>query len=286
MGATFLITLREAFEASLLLGLVYTYLDKIDGREHFRWVNLGGLLGLVASIGMGIAVSYFSGPLLDLGPDVIGAAILFVAVILLTWHAWWMQQHARGIRGDVEKRIDEARTTQRLWIVGLIAFTGVFREGAETVVFLWGIMAEATTAAGWGSVAAGVAGVLTAAALGWVIFYGGKSVSLGKFFTITTVLILFLAAGLFSTGLGRLQALGVLPMMEPLWDTSSILSDRSIVGSFLSGLVGYRARPSLLEVGGYLAYLIGASFLLFRTSSKPMPVSAGADRQPVARRSR
>src|SRR5215471_5905199 len=262
MGATFLITLREAFEASLLLGLVYTYLDKIDGREHFRWVNLGGLLGLVASIGMGIAVSYFSGPLLDLGPDVIGAAILFVAVILLTWHAWWMQQHARGIRGDVEKRIDEARTTQRLWIVGLIAFTGVFREGAETVVFLWGIMAEATTAAGWGSVAAGVAGVLTAAALGWVIFYGGKSVSLGKFFTITTVLILFLAAGLFSTGLGRLQALGVLPMMEPLWDTSFILSDRSVVGSFLAGLVGYRARPSLIEVSGYITYLAVAGFLV------------------------
>jgi high-affinity iron transporter len=286
MGATFLITLREAFEASLLLGLVYTYLDKIGAREHFRWVSLGGVLGLLASIGMGVAVSYISGPLLDLGPDVIGAAILFVAVILLTWHAWWMQQHARGIRGNVEKRIDEARTTQRLWIVGLIAFTGVFREGAETVVFLWGIMAEATTAAGWGSVAAGVAGVLTAAALGWVIFYGGKSLSLRKFFTITTVLILFLAAGLFSTGLGRLQALGVLPMMEPLWDTSSILSDRSIVGSFLSGLVGYRARPSLVEVGGYLAYLIGAGFLLFGTSAQPMPAPSGTGRQPVARRSR
>ena len=42
MGATFLVTLREAFEASLLLGLVYTYLDKIGAREHFRWVTLGG----------------------------------------------------------------------------------------------------------------------------------------------------------------------------------------------------------------------------------------------------
>src|SRR5262245_3883497 len=218
MGATFLITLREAFEASLLLGLVYTYLDKIDAREHFRWVSLGGVLGLIASVAMGVGVSFLSGPLLDLGPDVIGATILLVAVILLTWHAWWLQQHARGIRGDVEKRIDEARTTQRLWIVGLIAFTGVFREGAETVVFLWGIMAEATSAAGWGSVMAGVAGIVTAAAMGLAIFYGGKSVSLPKFFTITTVLILFLAAGLFSTGLGRLQALGVLPMMEPLWD--------------------------------------------------------------------
>lgn len=286
MGATFLITLREAFEASLLLGLVYTYLDKIDAREHFRWVSLGGVLGLIASIAMGVGVSYFSGPLLDLGPDVIGATILFVAVILLTWHAWWMQQHARGIRGDVEKRIDEARTTQRLWIVGLIAFTGVFREGAETVVFLWGIMAEATAAAGWGSVMAGVAGIATAAAMGVVIFHGGKSVSLRKFFTITTVLILLLAAGLFSTALGRLQSLGVLPMMAPLWDTSAILSDRSVVGSFLAGLFGYRARPSLLEIGGYLAYLVVAGTLLFGHAWKPSGSAAVDDRQTVSPRSR
>ena len=284
MGATFLITLREAFEASLLLGLVYTYLEKIDGREHFRWVSWGGVLGLLASIGMGIAVSYFSGPLLDLGPDVIGAAILFVAVILLTWHAWWMQQHARGIRGDVEKRIDEARTTQRLWIVGLIAFTGVFREGAETVVFLWGIMTEATGGAGWGSLVAGVAGVATAAALGWAIFYGGKSLSLPRFFTITTTLILFLAAGLFSNGLGRLQALGMLPMMAPLWDTSSILPDHSVVGSFLGGLMGYRARPSLLEVSGYVAYLVIAGFAILGCSLRSAPTVAAAE--PVAPRSR
>ncbi|HXJ79287.1 MAG TPA: FTR1 family protein [Candidatus Methylomirabilis sp.] len=285
MGAAFLITLREAFEAALLLGLVYTYLDKIHAREQFHWVTLGGVLGLVASVAMGVAVGFLSGPLLDLGPDLIGATVVFLAVILLTWHAWWMQQHSRGIRGQIEERIDRARTTQRLWIVGLIAFTGVFREGAETVVFLWGIMAEATSVAGWGSLLAGVAGVATAALLGWAIFHGGKSLSLPTFFTITTVLILFLAAGLFSTGLGRLQSLGVLPMMAPLWDTSWLLSDRSVVGSFLAGLVGYRARPSLIEVTGYIAYLVGAGYLVLGGALHPAP-SARAAREPAASRSR
>ena len=90
MGGTFLITLREAFVAALLLGVVYTYLDKIGARQHFRWVRLGGALGLAASIAMGVAVAYFSGPLVDLGPDVIAGAVIFLAVILLTWHAWWM----------------------------------------------------------------------------------------------------------------------------------------------------------------------------------------------------
>ena len=285
MGATFLVTLREAFEASLLLGLVYTYLDKIGARENFRWVTLGSALGLAASVAMGVAVGFLSGPLLDLGPDLIGAGVIFLAVVLLTWHAWWMQQHARGIRGEIQQRIDQARVTQRLWIVGLIAFTGVFREGAETVLFLWGIMAQATSAAGWGSVAAGLAGIATAAALGWAIFYGGKNVSLPRFFAITTALILLLAAGLFSTGLGRLQGLGVLPMTVPLWDTSAFLSDGSVAGSFLGGLVGYRARPSLLEVAGYAAYLLGAGFLVLAGSFRPAPARAAAG-EPVTPRSR
>ena len=285
MGATFLVTLREAFEASLLLGLVYTYLDKIGARENFRWVTLGSALGLAASVAMGVGVGFLSGPLLDLGPDLIGAGVIFLAVVLLTWHAWWMQQHARGIRGVIEQRIDQARVTQRLWIVGLIAFTGVFREGAETVLFLWGIMAQATSAAGWGTVAGGVAGIVTAAALGWAIFYGGRNVSLPRFFAITTALILLLAAGLFSTGLGRLQGLGVLPMTVTLWDTSAFLSDGSVAGSFLGGLVGYRARPSLLEVAGYAAYLLGAGFLVLAGSFRPAPARAAAG-EPVTPRSR
>lgn len=282
MGGTFLITLREAFEAALLLGLVYTYLDKIGARQHFGWVSLGGALGLAASIVMGVTVAYFSGPLVDLGPDVIAAAVIFLAVILLTWHAWWMQRHARGISGEVERRIEGARRTQRLWMVGLIAFTGVFREGAETVIFLWGLMAEATSAAGWGSVAAGVAGVGSAALLGWMIFRGGRRLSLAPFFTITTVLLIFLAAGLFSTGIGRLQSLGVLPMMAPLWDTSWLLSDSSVVGSFLAGLLGYRERPSPLEAAGYAAYLVVVgSVILGGAWRRPQPataVRAGASR--------
>jgi len=148
-------------------------------------------------------------------------------------------------------------------MVGLIAFTGVFREGAETVLFLWGIMAQAASTNGWGSLLGGVIGVLTAAALGWAIFHGGRQLSLSKFFSVTTVFITLLAAGLFSTGVGRLQGLGFLPMGEPLWDTSFVLSDRTVVGSFLTGLVGYRARPSLLEASAYFAYLVMAAVLLW-----------------------
>ncbi len=266
MGATFIVTLREAFEAALILGIVYTYLQKLGGEKHYHYVTSGGALGVLASIGLGVAVSFLSGPLLDLGPDLIGAVVIFVAVAVLTWHGWWMRQHTRAIKGDVQRRIDEAQTTHRLWIIGLIAFTGVFREGAETVLFLWGLMAQATSGAGWGSIGGGVLGVAAASGLGWAIFRSGKRVSLKTFFAVTSVLLLFLAAGMFSVGIGKLQGLGLLPQSGTLWDTSSLLSDESVIGSFLYGLVGYRARPSILEAGGYILYLLVAGALLFGDS--------------------
>jgi FTR1 family protein len=101
--------------------------------------------------------------------EAFGVVVIFTAVGLLTWHAWWMQPHARAIRGQVQQRIDEARAARRLWLVGLIAFTGVFREGAETVLFLWGAMTQVSSTSGW------------------AIFYGGKHLSLSRFFSATTV---------------------------------------------------------------------------------------------------
>jgi high-affinity iron transporter len=272
MAASFVVTLREAFEAALILGIVYSYLQKIGARDGYRYVTWGGALGLLLSVAMGIGVSYLSGPLLDVGPEIIAVVVIFAAVGLLTWHAWWMQQHARLIKGQVQHRIDEARAGNRLWIVGLIALTGVFREGAETVLFLWGIMAQAGAGAGWSSVAGGIAGVAVAAALGWAIFRGGQHMSLPRFFTVTTAFIMLLAAGLLSGGVGRLQGLGVLPLSDPLWNTSWLLSDRSVAGGFLSGLIGYRSQPSLPEVCAYAAYLLVAGTLLF---GRRAPASIG-----------
>jgi len=176
-------------------------------------------------------------------------------------HIWWMQQHARLIKGQVQHRIDEARASNRLWVVGLIAFTSVFREGAETVLFLWGIVSE--EGAGWGSLVGGIAGIVGAAALGWAVFRGGQRLSLQRFFSVTTVFIMLLAAGLLSRGIGRLQGMGFLPFSEPVWNTSWLLSDGSVVGGFLSGLVGYRAQPTLPEVFAYVAYVVIVGLILF-----------------------
>lgn len=282
MGATFVVTLREAFEAALILGIVYTYLARVGARRSFGYVTTGAVLAVAASIALGVAVTYLSGPLLDLGPDVVATAVIFFAVALLTWHGWWMRQHARAIKGDVQRRLDEAQATRRLWLVGMIAFTGVFREGAETVLFLWGLLTQASVPGGAAPLVGGVLGVATAAALGWALFRGGAKLSLQAFFGVTSILLLFISAGLFSAGIGRLQGLGVLPIGDAVWDTSWLLDDGGLVGSFVGGLVGYRARPSAFEVGAYVVYLAVVGILFFRPSAPVEPVATARSKRAVS----
>ena len=269
MGATFVVVLREGFEAALLLGIVYAYLAQIGHPESRRYVTLGGALAVAASIVMGVAVSLLSGPLADVGPDVIALVVIFGAVALLTWHGWWMGWHARELRGALQRRVDAAHASHQLWMVGLIAFTGVFREGAETVLFLWGLMTQIEDLTGWAALAGAAGGLLGATGLGWLVFQGGRRLSVHRFFGVTSFLIMFLAAGLFSAGVGRLQGLGFLPGGDPLWDTSWLLDDHGNAGGFLAGLIGYRARPSVLEVVAYVVYLAGAGMLFFPSVFRP-----------------
>jgi high-affinity iron transporter len=276
---TFVIVLREAFEAALLLGIVYTYLQKIGRPQHYRYVTAGAVLGILASIATGVAVSYLSGPLLDLGPDLVTAGILFLSVAVLTWMLVWMQQHARAIKGDVQRRIDEAESRSRLWVIATVAFAGVFREGAETVLFVWGLLTQAAAGAGGASLVGGVLGVAVAAVLALAIFNGSRAVSLPTFFSVTSVLLLLLAAGLFSAGVGRLQGLGLLPLTGELWDTSWLLDEGSLVGTLLHGLAGYRSRPTALEFGAWVLYLLVAGALLFGSR----PTRRSSPRSEIAR---
>jgi high-affinity iron transporter len=263
VAATFIVTLREGFEAALLLGIIYAYLAQTELRTQHRWVTMGAVLGFVASILLGVGVSMVSGPLLDLGPDLIAAGVMLLAVVLLTWHAWWMQQHARAMSSQVHEQIERARVSGRLSVVAVLAFTAVFREGAETVLFLWGLMTQVSIGGVSGLLGA-AGGVAVAAILGWLIFRGGQRIPVRRFFTVTTVLLVLIAAGLLASALGRLDNLGYVPSTQTLWDTSSVLEDGKGLGGFLAGLLGYRARPTVLEAIAWLVYVLIAATLLWR----------------------
>src|SRR2546428_131869 len=115
---------------------------------------------------------------------------------------------------------------------------GVFRERGETRLFLWGLVSQTAEGASWDRLAGGALGVATAAALGWAVFHGGTRLSVRHFFTVTSVVLPLVAAGLFSTGLGKPQGLGLLPPAGAFWDTSFLLSDPGLGCRVSAGAAG------------------------------------------------
>ena len=270
MIQTLLITWRETLEAALIVGILLTYLGRSAQRAGVRWVWLGAGAAVAAAMACAAASH---GAIAMLDPDtqeVLQAAILFLAVGVLSWMIVWMNRHARAIRGDLHEKADRALAGGRLVGLATIAFVAVFREGVETVLFLWGVVLERGGHGVMPLLAAGVAGALLAVATAWLFFRGFSFLSLPTFFRVTGVLLVFVAAGLLASAVNKLIALDYLPPIVPqVWNTSWLVRDGSAVGAILGALMGYRSRPSLLEVLVFVAYFPPMLWALRRRVSSP-----------------
>lgn len=256
MLATFIIVFREVLEAGLIVGIVLAATAGTPLRG--LWVVGGIALGIAGSV----LVAAFAGVIVDalsgMGQEVFNAAVLFLAVIMLGWHNIWMQRHGRRLTADMKTVgraiASGARPRAALTIVVGLA---VLREGAEVVLFLSGIAfdAEATRPA---MLTGAFLGIMAAAAISYGIYAGMLTLSQKRLFSVTTWLITLLAAGMAAQGAGYLVAAGLVPSLgDELWDTSSILSDRSVPGIILRTLIGYMDRPSGLQVLIWIATVSG-----------------------------
>ena len=280
MIPTLLITWRETLEAALIVGILLTYLGRSGQAAGRRWVWLGAGAALLAALGCA-ALSDDALSLLDGDhQELLQAGVLFLAVGVLSWMIVWMSRNSRAIRGDLQRRADAALAAGRLFGLATIAFVAVFREGLETVLFLWGVVAQRSTGLAVAPlVAGGLLGAALAIATAWLFFGGFRFLSLPAFFRVTGVLLLLVAAGLLTAGVNKLIGLGLLPPLVPqLWNTSWLVRDGSPLGAVLSALVGYRSRPSLLEVLAFVVYFPPMLWALRRSSASPEPAPARATR--------
>jgi high-affinity iron transporter len=270
MLETLLITWRESLEAALIVGILLTYLGRSGQRAGVPYVWAGTAAAVFAALGCAAASN---GLVAGLDADVqelVQVAVLVLAVGVLTWMVLWMHRHARAIRGNLERRADAALARGRLLGLATIAFAAVFREGVETVLFLWGVVVESAGVGRLPLVLAGLTGAGLAVGTAWLFFRGFRFLDLQTFFRVTGVLLLLVAAGLLTSAVNRLIGLGYLsPLVPQVWNTAWLVRDESPLGRLLAALVGYRSCPSLLEVLAYCAYFPPVVWALRRAQAMP-----------------
>jgi high-affinity iron transporter len=255
MLATAIIVFREVLEAALIVGIVAAATRSLPGRN--RWLAAGVIAGLTGAALVALGTERIAAMASGIGQELFNAAVLGIAVVMLAWHNLWMSSHgatlaaaARRVGADIRDGRRECRVL--LAVVGL----AVLREGSETVLFLYGIAASEGSASA-AMLAGGLAGIGAGVATGYLLYAGLLRIPLRWFFTATSMLVLFLAAGMASQAARYLIQADLLPSLAaPLWDTSAWLSENSIAGNILHGLAGYEPRPAGMQIAFYLLVLV------------------------------
>jgi high-affinity iron transporter len=276
--ASYLIGLREGLEATLVVSILVAYLVKSGRRRQ--------LLPLWAGVAAAVAISVLFGALLTYtettlladyrSRELFEAITSVLAVGLVTWMVFWMRRTARRLKGELTGKLEAAIGVGTLAVAG-IAFLSVVREGLETTLLFYAAAQGATTTAT--PLVAISAGVLTAVVIGTGLYAGAIRINLSRFFTVSGVLLVFVAAGILKYGIHDFQEAGVLPGLDVLaFDVSGVLDPNSWYGATIAGIFNITAAPTVLEMVAYLAYLLPVlvAFLWPARTPAAAPASAPA----------
>lgn len=276
MLAALIIVFREVFEAGLIVGIVLAVTRSVPQRS--RWI--GG--GVLAGVAVACLVAAFAGALSQLfegmGQELFNAAILSVAVAMLTWHNVWMARHGKEIAGDM-RAVGQAvaEGSKSLLALSVVVGVAVLREGSEVVLFLFGVAASGGGSA-WALTAGGIIGLLLGAAVCLLTYFGLMRIPPRALFGTTTVLITLLAAGMAAQAVAFLERANWLTSLDTVvWDSGWLLSDASIGGRALHTLIGYTDQPTQMQLLVYVA-VIATTVLLMRLTAparNPQAVATG-----------
>ena len=254
MLAALLIVFREVFEAGLIIGIVMAVTAGVVGRG--LWVAAGVAAGVVGAC----VVAVFTGGLSELfggsGQEVFNAGILSFAVIMLTWHNVWMARHGRELAAELQAAGEAVVAgSKSLAALAVVVAIAVLREGAEVVLFLYGV-AAAQGGASWSMVAGGGIGLVLGSLVCLATYLGLLTIPARYLFGVTSTLIAFLAAGLAAQAIAFLQQAAIITALDQtVWDTSWLLSDSSFLGRALHTLIGYVDQPTAMQLVVYMATL-------------------------------
>ncbi len=298
--AELIIMFREVLEASLIIGILYTYLNKSGNNDSIKMVWSGVAVAVLASIIIALIFGKLAIGLKDSEAKIFEGVVMIIASIVLTTMIIWMARN-KNISEDLKNKAKEAISSGFKYGIFTLAFVAVFREGVEIILLLWGAGKDGI------NVVSSIIGALLGLAGGYAIFIQGVKFPLKQFFNITSVLLIFVAAGMLTYGVHELESGGVIPYYggkteikedvilatrangdsktfnytienekkakkwaSRIWDINPqknsdgsypIFHDKGAVGGLVKGFFGYNGDPSLIEFITWILSIIGLNFL-------------------------
>ena len=255
MIPTLVIGLREGVEASLIVGIVAAFLNRNGRRDALRQMWIGVLAAVVLCLAIGVGLVTLSQELPQQAQEGLETVIGAFAVVMVTLMILWMTKHSRGMKKELEGSAAHALDTGSARALVVMAFLAVLREGFETAVFLVSVIQNSSTV-GTGAAGAGI-GILAALAIGYGIYRGGIRLNLGRFFKVTGMVLVLVAAGLAMTVLHTAHEAGWVNIGQAqALDLSRLVRPGTVQASLLTGVLGLQPRPTVIETVVWLLYAV------------------------------
>jgi FTR1 family protein len=252
---TLVIALREGVEASLIVGIVAAFLVKEGHREALKWmwIGVGIAVALCTTIAIGLRV--VDDQLPQRQQEGLETVVGLIAVSMISYMIIWMRRNSRGLKKSLEGNAAMAVAAgSTIGLVGM-AFLAVLREGFETAVFMLAAFqdTENPLAAGFGA----VIGLVAAIVLGYLIYRGGVRINLSRFFRVTGLILVFVAAGLLASAVHTAHEAGWINSMQgQAMDLTWLVQPGTVSGALLTGMLGLQPKPTTGETLAYLLYAV------------------------------
>ena len=227
-------TLREGFEASLVVGLILAYLAKTSQLErHGRQIWIGAAAAVVVSLLVGAILFAAVGELEGSAEALYEGSAMVLAALVLTWMVFWMRKQSRTIGGHLRAQVQEAIYSGSAVALAAVAFVAVAREGIETALFLFAATSESSPLT---TVVGGLLGLFVAVLLGVLFYRGAIRINLRTFFTVTGMLVIGLAAYLLFNGIHEVGEAGAGEAFELAAPLAAALYGGGFAWLYLRGL--------------------------------------------------
>jgi FTR1 family protein len=252
---TFVIALREGLEAALIVGIIAAFLRRQNRPDALRQMWLGVGLAVLLCLAVAVVLRIVDNQLPHREQEGLETIVALIAVGMVTYMIVWMTEHARDLKGQLQSQAAGALATGSALALVAMAFLAVLREGFETSVFLLAAFNDASD-----PVPAGIGvilGLAVAIALGYGIYRGGLRLNLSRFFRVTGVVLVIVAAGLVASALHTAAEAGwVVGGQAEALNLSGIVRPGTVWESLITGILGIHPEPTVIEVVGWLLYAI------------------------------